>query len=89
MILARPDLFSKSWLTLTVARATMQFIIERKIAPRNDIYPATILLKPILGGLMGVFYVRRHALKTYMRVRESSSKAMGGRAWAENVIQTI
>ena len=42
-------------------------------------------------GLKEICYVQRarHALKTYVCVRESSSKAMGGLAWAKHVIQRI
>ena len=42
-----------------------------------------------VGGVKEVFYRGRHALKTYVCVRKSSSNAMGRLAGAGHVIQTI
>ena len=39
----------------------------------------------VLGGAVDDFYSGRHALKTYVCVQESSSKAMGGLVRAQNV----
>ena len=40
-------------------------------------------------GSGGVFLLGRHALKRYVRVRESSKNAMCGRAWAETLLDKI
>ena len=40
----------------------------------------------VVGGGEVVFYLGRHTLKTYVRVRESSCNAMRVRTWAETLL---
>ena len=48
-----------------------------------------ILVLTQLGGAEAIFYSVVHALKTYWRVRESSSRAMCGLACAETLLDKI